>query len=237
MVNLSKRMQGVANLMTPGLTMADIGTDHGYIPIYMVTEKNCPHAIAMDVNQGPLERAREHITQYGLEAYIETRLSDGLSGLSEGEVRSILIAGMGGGLICRILEEGFEKQKGIEELILQPQSEIEEVRKFLRMRGLCIVQEDMILEDGKYYPMMKVVPGMAQESEKLVIDRYGPCLLTEKNSVLASYLHKERKILLSILEKLEKGTNQPRNQERFMQIKDELACNFEALTLMKEEIE
>ena len=135
MVKLSNRLLSVASFVTEGNVLADVGTDHGYIPIYLMQEGRIERAIAMDINAGPLERAKEHITQYGLETYIETRLSDGVAALTPGEADSILIAGMGGGLVLHILEEGETVCRQAKELILQPQSEIERVRVWLYNAG------------------------------------------------------------------------------------------------------
>ena len=96
MVKLSKRMKAVASMVTPGNILADIGTDHGYVPIALVQRERIPKAIAMDINKGPLQRAKDNIVLYHMEEYIETRLSDGVEALLEGEVDTILIAGMGG---------------------------------------------------------------------------------------------------------------------------------------------
>ena len=151
-------MKAVASMVTPGNVLADVGTDHGYVPIALVQRKRIPRAIAMDINKGPLQRACEHIAEFQLDEYIETRLSDGVKKLKVGEVDSILIAGMGGELVIHILTDGMEVCRSAKELILQPQSELEKVRQFLRERKFKIVDEDMVIEDGKYYPMMKVVP-------------------------------------------------------------------------------
>ena len=101
MVKISNRLMTAAALVTQGYTLADVGTDHGYIPIYLLQQKKIPAAIAMDINEGPLERAKEHIALYGLQAYIQTRLSDGVAALKPGEVEAVLIAGMGGGLVMQ----------------------------------------------------------------------------------------------------------------------------------------
>ena len=106
MVKISNRLMTAAALVTQGYTLADVGTDHGYIPIYLLQQKKIPSAIAMDINEGPLERAKEHIALYGLQAYIQTRLSDGVAALKPGEVEAVLIAGMGGGLVMHILKTG-----------------------------------------------------------------------------------------------------------------------------------
>ena len=105
-MELSKRLQAVANLVSDGLVVADIGTDHGYIPIYLVKNGKCPSALAMDVNEGPILRAKEHVISYGLEDKIQTRLSNGVKALSVGEAECVVVAGMGGALMIRIMEEG-----------------------------------------------------------------------------------------------------------------------------------
>ncbi len=105
-MELSNRLETIASFVTEGYVVADIGTDHGYIPIYLTSNGNCPRAYAMDVNKGPLSRAQEHISQYGLDAYIETRLSDGLEALKPGEGDTLVIAGMGGPLVEKIVLTG-----------------------------------------------------------------------------------------------------------------------------------
>lgn len=197
---LSKRMEALARLVSAGARLADIGTDHGYIPIWLCRQGIIPSAIAMDINAGPLKTAEEHIRESGLTDRIETRLSDGLEKLNAKEADSVLIAGMGGGLIRRILRDGSGSLEGIRELILQPQSEIALTRRFLRENGWRITKEDMVLEDGKYYPMMKAVPRHEKDpdeesrTEQALADAFGPVLLAEKHPVLLDWLERERMV-------------------------------------------
>ena len=121
-MNISRRLNRLAELVTEGSRLADVGTDHGYVPLCLCREKKIPSAIAMDINEGPLKRAKSHIADAGLENYIETRLSDGLHELRGGEADTVLIAGMGGALMVRILTEGTRALMGVRELVLQPQS-------------------------------------------------------------------------------------------------------------------
>lgn len=210
-VKLSKRMSALAALVTPGMRLADVGTDHGYIPVWLCQRNVVPSAIAMDINPGPLKRAEEHITAYGLTDRIETRLCDGLEKLHANETDVILIAGMGGGLIQKILSEGRHALDGVKELILQPQSEIGGTRQYLREHGFWIIDEDMVEEDGKYYPMMKAVPERAvserafppdTEDMLKLCDAFGPVLLNRKHPVLMRWLERERTITESILSRL-----------------------------------
>ena len=141
-MELSKRLTAVAGLVTEGASVADIGTDHGYIPIYLIEQNLSPKVIAMDINKGPLERARIHIAGYGMSDRIETRLSDGLAAVKPKEVEEMIVAGMGGGLVIHILEEGsvyakeqMKDNEFIKELIGQVQQRdctIEDLRSCLK---------------------------------------------------------------------------------------------------------
>lgn len=209
-MQISERLRAVSGMITSGYRLADVGTDHGYIPIELVLSEKIPSAIAMDVNRGPLERARAHIGAYGLEDRISTRLSDGLEKLAPGEADSVLIAGMGGMLTVRILRNGMDVLEQVKELVLQPQSDIREVRRFLLEEGFVIADEDMVEEDGKFYPMMRAVPGRRGLSEAEAANElqllYGPQLLCKKHPVLLRYLRHERGLLERVREKLEHET-------------------------------
>ena len=200
-MELSKRLYAVAGLVTEGASVADIGTDHGYVPIYLVESGIASKVIALDVNQGPLNRARMHIVGHGLGDRIETRLSDGLAMIRPGEVDTVIASGMGGPLTIRILQEGKEVADQLNALILQPQSEICRVRRFLTENGYRIEQEDMVLEDGKYYPVMRVVHGTKEPYEEWEY-LYGKRLLEARHPVLLEFLKRELRIKESILEQL-----------------------------------
>lgn len=221
-MELSKRLQAVADMVTPGMRLADIGTDHAYIPIYLMESGKIPHAIAMDINKGPLERAKEHIEEYGLQDQIQIRLSDGMAQLMEQEADCAVMAGMGGGLVIRILEDGCQIASQLEELVLQPQSELAKVRTYLLEHGYQILGEDMVCEDGKYYPMMKVKPGNASgeiwRQEEL---EYGKYLLTSAHPVLKQFLDREIQIYQNVLESMTEQ-NSERVRERQVELEDKI---------------
>ena len=235
-MELSKRLQAVADLLDCHERIADIGCDHGFVSIYLIESKKASYCLAMDVNKGPLERAGEHVAEKRLSTYIEIRLSDGAKAIEfvsdkDGnlklEVEAALIAGMGGRLAIQIIKDSLDKFTSMEEFVLQPQSEISKVREFVRSIGYHIEKEDMILEDGKFYPMMKVVRGeksvdyterlpktieKAMGEERLtsaeiqwLFDEYGEWLLKEKNQTLLQFLQKEKTLYSDILESLEKA--------------------------------
>lgn len=230
-MELSNRLKAVANMVSAGSIVCDAGCDHGYVSIYLVQEKLCPRVIAMDINEGPLAQAKEHIRAFGLGEYIETRQSDGVEALSAGEADCLILAGMGGRLVIKILTEGKEKIAAMKELILQPQSEIGAVRAYLLQSGYMICQEDMVFEDGKYYPMMKAVKGSekkerAAESSGAAFlrarayEQYGKCLLKERHPVLEQFLLWEQKKDEGVLTALRQG--RPKDALRSMQRENEL---------------
>jgi len=223
MVKISDRLKTAASLIREGAVLADVGTDHGYVPIYLLEQKKIKSAIAMDINKGPLERAREHIHLYGMDAYIQTRLSDGVAALEKGEADSILVAGMGGGLVIHILEEGKDICQAAGELILQPQSELCSVRDYLAKNGYMIDAERMVFEDGKYYPMMHAVPGRDDTVYPESYFKYGGWLIREKNEVLLRYLEKEEREVREIQKKLLPGQEKERIRARLDEIKERLA--------------
>ena len=228
-MQLSLRLSAIADMVTEGNRLVDVGCDHGYLPVYLIQQKKIPSAIAMDVRKGPLSRAQEHISQYGLEEYISTRLSDGLAGLVAGEGDTLVIAGMGGPLMERILTDGKSVRDSFSELILQPQSDIPHFRRFIQSEGWVIVEEKMVEEDGKFYPMMRVVPGEENKndfSEKgensyTLQEAFGKFLLQEKNPVLYRYLQREARIRAGILKQLETAPEADAVNTRISEVKEE----------------
>ena len=242
-MQLSLRLSAIADLVTEGNRLVDVGCDHGYLPVYLIQQKKIPSAIAMDVRKGPLSRAQEHIRQYGLEEYIQTRLSDGLEGLKAGEGDTLVIAGMGGPLMERILTDGRSVRNSFSELILQPQSDIPHFRRFIQSEGWEITEEKMVEEDGKFYPMMRVVP--PEYCEHKTADRqedckkeeweylYGPLLLKNKNPILYEYLKREIRIREDILLGLA-GKDGERIKERMTEIEHELEVAKKAMSYYEE---
>lgn len=233
-VELSARMQALTDMVSKHSVVCDVGCDHGFVSIYLVQQGIAPKVYAMDVGKGPLERAKEHIKEYELEAYIETRLSDGLNALQVGEADCMICAGMGGKLMMRILKEGSEKARAMKELILQPQSEIALFRAFLRKEGYKVVRENMIYEDGKFYPMMKVVPENKNEElvpEYVLWDKFGELLLKEKHPVLCQYLAQSKEYLAELLSHVNAQGGE-RAQGRVEEIQEELRMINEAQAYM-----
>ena len=160
MIKLSKRMQKVADMVTPGKRVADIGCDHAFISIYLAEHGIASAVYALDVAEGPLAIAKRNIAESGMENNIITRLSDGFEAVEEGVTDAAIISGMGGMLMVDIICRGLEKLKSGYELYLSPQSDLYEVRKFLREHSFEIIDEDMLIEEGKYYNVIKARRGL-----------------------------------------------------------------------------
>ncbi len=232
---LSIRLQAVAALAETAEAAADIGTDHAYVPIRLVQQGTMQRAVAMDINPGPLQRAADNIKAAGLEGKIETRLSDGLKGLEAGEVSCIIIAGMGGPLMIRILEQSMQVAKSAKSLILQPQSDIRQVREWLQVHFFTIEKEDLAAEDGKYYPMMRVCPGGISRQMDEAELRFGPDLLRQAHPVLEEFLYRELRICENIAEELRKHDSE-RTRLRREQVEDDIRWIRSALVRTGEKV-
>lgn len=219
-----------ASMVTTGSRVADIGCDHAHTGIWLIQNGIASKVIAMDVRKGPLEKARENLKLYGLEGTIETRLSDGLEKLNEGEADTVIIAGMGGTLTVEILKKGLEKIAAARELILQPQSDIGMVRRFLRENGFSIIQEKMCKEDGKFYNSMRAVSGIKPGADEMfqVYDEFGELLLKSKDPILKELLsilkYKNERNLASI-----EASENERGQNKKNELQREKECIERAL--------
>lgn len=208
-MELSKRLQGVVDLMPKSHTICDVGCDHGYVAITFIKEGIADKVIAMDVNAGPLEQAKKNAQLYGVSDKLDFRLSDGLCKVTPGEAEAFLCAGMGGRLMIHIMEDGREVMAKMKGAVLQPQSELALVRKYIYDMGWHIAKEDMVFEadgtepdQGKYYPMMYIEPGKEELPDENALT-YGPLLLQGKHPVLMQYLGYSLRIKKELLERLQ----------------------------------
>lgn len=232
-LKLSKRLSAVADFVTKGNSVADVGTDHGYIPIYLVQNGISPYAVAMDIGAGPIERARANIRAFGVEDKVGARLCDGLAGIRAGETDSIVIAGMGGLLTIRILEDGIDKARAAKELILSPHSDVHAVRAFLARNAFAATDERIVKEDGKFYFVLRAERGQTALSPdpEPVPGRaalyYGAPLLRRRDATLKEYLERELTLRERILEKLAGGSAEA--ALRVGQIEEEIVIIREGL--------
>lgn len=197
---LTPRLLQIAEAAKGAKTVIDIGTDHAYIPVYMVLKSGAEKAIAADINKGPLERADANINKYGLCGKISTRLSDGLKEFSKEEGDTVVIAGMGGTLIAKILEDSPQMKAEDIRFVLQPMTAEEELRKYLIKNGYKITDEFLAREGEKLYTVINASVGEKEELSEAFL-HLGKKLFEKRDKLFPLFL--ERKI--NEFEKVYKG--------------------------------
>ncbi|MCD7862566.1 MAG: class I SAM-dependent methyltransferase [Lachnospiraceae bacterium] len=224
---LPKRLKAAADLIPCCDTACDIGCDHGYLSVYLLQHKKARRMIAMDVNRGPLERAKESAALYGMTAQMDFRLSDGLAQIVPGEAEFFICAGMGGKLIIKIMSDYPKTTVSMRGALLQPQSDIRAVRRFAYDSGWHIEREDIIFEEdggerktGKYYPMFLVSQGRESipSDEELA---YGAVSKQQSPGVLRAFLLYQLEVREKAKLQLKKSET-PRARERQYKLEEEI---------------
>ncbi|MEH7522640.1 tRNA (adenine(22)-N(1))-methyltransferase TrmK [Bacillus sp. JJ1503] len=203
---LSQRLEAVANYIPEGCRLADIGSDHAYLPCYAVKRGMIPFAVAGEVAEGPYQSAKSQVEAEGLNDKINVRKGNGLQIISVDEVDCITIAGMGGALITNILEEGKEKLGTIKRLILQPNISAITIRSWLNKNGWVLIAEEILEEDEKIYEILVAEKGDSKERRELDLQKellFGPFLLKQKSAVFKKKWLGELKNWQRILAQLE----------------------------------
>lgn len=218
MVLKNKRLLMVANMIPECDCVADIGTDHALLPVYLVLNGRCKKAIASDVRPGPLQSADRNIRKHGLSDIIETRLGSGFEVLKSGECQAAVLAGMGGLLIANLIEDSMEIAKGTPYLVLQPNTEEASLRKFLLDKSFEILDENAVMDKGHCYLaiLCRHVPGLVNEYEdiELVVGK----VLHKKDTEGRMVYYKElRHNAVKVLKKLEKVKNRTEEIEKRME--------------------
>ncbi|EQK92637.1 hypothetical protein QEG_1320 [Clostridioides difficile CD127] len=203
-MKLTDRLLKIASLVSDGKKIADIGTDHGYIPEYLLKEGKVPFAVLADVNKGPLDNAHKEVIQNNLLDKVDLRLGSGIEILEIGEVEEVIIAGMGGILISELLEAKKEVAHNVEKLILQPMQAQEELRYYLLNNGYEILEEVLVREDFRIYEIIVAkYTGKNTIIEDEIYYEVGIKLLENKDSLFNDFIEKKIKTYSSIVNKLE----------------------------------
>lgn len=211
-IELSPRLRSVAELVPHGAILADIGTDHGFLPVYLLQYGRIQKAIAADLREGPLSKAKEHAEKYGLLDKMEFCLCDGLSKIQPYAADTIAIAGMGGETIASILAQAPWTKEGNHKLLLQPMTSVYDLRDFLTRNGYTIQMEYLNRENRRIYLTMEVVGGSGfpySEGEKWVGRQWKGMESPLRGAFLEEQLQRDRRAL----EGLEKSMR-PEDLER-----------------------
>ncbi len=185
---LAKRLAAVVEYIPSGSIVADIGTDHAYLPIFLVETGKCPQVIATELNLGPYQSAGRTVEEFKLSDQIDLRLVDGLKALKPGEVDVLVLAGMGGNTIREILSMAPAVLDSVKRLVLQPMVDPGDLRTWLAAAGWKIIDEKLVEDDGRIYIIIVAEPGRENTKDLLLLE-LGPRLLEEKDPLLKPYLN------------------------------------------------
>lgn len=182
-MKISERLLAIISFVKEKSIVADIGTDHGYIPAYLTENNISKKVIASDISSGSLSKAEQYVKQKGLDYKVDTRLGNGLDVIKPYEIDTVIIAGMGGLLIKEIIEENFKKAETINNFILQPMVASKELRMYLYDHNFTIIDERIVVEEDKYYEIIYAKWGkdfvedeMYYEISRLLLERRDPIL-------------------------------------------------------------
>lgn len=231
-MELSKRLKFIADHIDKCKSIIDVGTDHGYIPIYAIKNNLCEKAIASDINKDPVKKAQLNATLEGVSKEVEVRLGGGLEPVKKGEVQGVIIAGMGGNLIKDILEKDKYKLPLFEFLILQPAQNPEVLREYLYSSGYEILSEDLCFDEGIYYELFKVKKTQVIGATQLnpILYEISPILLKNKHPLMHSYLESKEEKYKKILGFLND------NSEASIKRKEEIENKMKYIKEFKEEV-
>lgn len=211
-IKLSQRLSAIAGIIPQGFVAADIGTDHGYLPAYLVMAGISPSAIATDAKEQPLASAANLISLLAIEKKVDLRLGDGLSVLEPGEAEALVIAGMGASTMIKILEETPQVLEKIRRLILQPMRGTSKIRTWLVKHGWEIRDEELVYEDNIFYEIIAAEPGSSVLSIEEVEN--GPALLKKRHPLLKKFIEEKIKTLEAIYISLGKSTNSKAEEQK-----------------------
>lgn len=194
-IKLNERLMTAVQFVREGSRLADVGTDHGYLPIFLILEGRIPFAIAADINRGPLDKADENIHKYALDGKIKTVLCDGLRRIDKDEVDDVAIFGMGGELIVKIIDEAPWLKDAAKRLILQPMTHPEKLRKYLADNGYRIIGEALSFDRGKIYQTICAeYDGIIRKFDDITL-LYGEYILKNGGELLSEQMEIDSKKL------------------------------------------
>jgi len=200
---LKCRLKLLADKVATCDVVADIGTDHAYLPIYLIQKGVCKRAIASDVKMGPIEAAHNNISINNLNDKIETRLGSGLDTIGENEADVIIIAGMGGTLVSELLEANIQKASKASALILQPMNNLDVLRKWLYDNKFDIYDEELVAEGQKIYFVISVKFDGVERAYKDFELQVGEKLIAKKDPLLLPYCEMKVRQVDRVLGQLE----------------------------------
>lgn len=220
MIKLSNRLQAIADFVPQGSKVADVGTDHGFIPCWLAENNITEKAYACDINELPLSLAKKNIEENGLSEQVESRLGNGLAVMEPGEVDVVVIAGMGGSLMLDILDAAPRVVDRLKRVILQPNINAEAVRIWAEKNRWMIVDEELVKENDRFSMIIVMEPGRSLDPMSAVELYLGPVLLKKQHPLLGLYISEEWEKAQKVLEQLSHSdSEESRKKERMIKQK------------------
>ena len=206
------RLECIKSMVDKCRTAADIGTDHGYVAEMLLKEGICEKVIATDLNEGPLNRAMEHLTSAKLKDKCDFRLGSGLTVLGEGEADAIIIAGMGGDLISEVIETSKDVAMKARQLILRPMTAVDNLRRYLTENGFKIIDENIVREYHHFYFIIKAKKGNTKKEDDIYYE-ISKIILNKREPLMSDYIHRVLNTNEKIISSLEKEKNVEYNEK------------------------
>lgn len=226
-MKLSQRLFKIVELVPKNSIVGDIGTDHGYIPAYLVQNNISKKVIGTDISSGSLGKIIEFVKRHRIEDKVDTRLGDGLGPILEYEIDTVIIAGMGGLLIKDILEKDIKKANSIVNFILQPMVAVKELRKYLVENSFIIIREELVKEDGKFYEIIHAKKGKSHVENELYYD-ISPLLIKGRHTLLQEFVNFKLNELQAILSQVE-NVDTDKSREKYTEIDKKILWYEEVL--------
>ena len=221
MIHIGERLKTVASMVPLCQTMADIGTDHGYVPAYLALSGQCQHVIASDIAEGPCRAAGETKNKYNLFGQMEIRTAPGLQGLHAGEAEAVVIAGMGGATIVSILEEAPGVAATVETFVLQPMNAANLLRRWLVQHGYRIADEALCKENGHIYVIIKAIHTEKKQKLSAIEEELGPCIMEKKPALWQEFIQEKSEHYRRLLRQME-VSSAAMNSEKYKDMKNML---------------
>lgn len=225
---ISNRLKSIASLIEKSNSIVDVGTDHAYLPIYLIKEGVIKTAIASDINKGPVLIAQENIKKNKVDNFIECRLGSGLQTVKPYEVDGAVIAGMGGNLIRDILEDNLQVVKKLQYIILQPVQNPEILREYLYQSGYDVLDEELCYDEGKYYEIIKVkfISNDNKIEQRSINYMISEKLIKKRHPLVGEYIHlkidKYKKIISFIKDEGEASSKRKSQLLEYIECLEEL---------------
>lgn len=227
-IKLSKRLLAVASHIEAGAIVADIGSDHAYLPTYLVQKGIIQKAVAGEVVIGPYETAKKSVYRHGVSDKVTVRLADGLFAIEENDgIDTVTIAGMGGSLIATILEKGKDRLHHVNRLIVQPNLHAMAIREWAVLNKWKLMNEQIIKEDGKIYEILVLEKGQVSYDDLELL--VGPFLLAEKNSIFREKWEDEINQKVQVQRSIENAVETPELVKKKEQLSNSIRTLRKAL--------